>query len=152
MTTEAGDGLVYRSYCEDDIAFIRSSWANSYYKGSSSNKAISPEDFHKFHRPLIDRFFSRETATVIICHAEGEENLIIAWIAVEVLSTHLVIHYVYVKNTFKCEGFHISTKLVEKVNAKNKPIIFTHLTDKAIKIMQSNQQKYKRFIYIPHLT
>lgn len=150
MTSEAGDeGLVYRPYYENDIAFIRSSWSNSYFKGCRHHKTVTPEEFHKFHRPLIDRFFDRPTATIIVVHGESEPDTIIGWIAVEILSTHLLIHYVYIKNTFKHEK--LLQKIIRKVNAKNQPVFISHLTDKFKRIIRSNP-KYAEYIYLPHLT
>ncbi len=149
MTTEAGESLVYRPYKENDIPFIRSSWANSYYKGVSKHKSISPNEFHNYHRQIINRFFERSQATVIIVHHESEPDLIIGWIAVELISTHLIIHYVYIKNTFKHES-NILENLIKRVNNKNQNVLVTHLTDKAERIIKSNN-KYKSFRFVPHL-
>lgn len=149
MTSAAGESLIYRPYLDSDVNFIRSSWANSYYKGVTNHKAVSPEDFHSFHRKLIDRFFSRPSATVIVVHLENEPNIIMGWIAVEIISTHLVIHYIYIKNSFKQEG--LIDELIKRVNSKQKPVLTTHLTDKAKRIMKKSN-KYRDFIYIAHLT
>jgi len=149
MTSLAGESLTYRPYGEDDIPFIRSSWANSYYKGCNDHKGISPEDFHSFHRPLQNRFFDKPTATVIIAHEETEPDIIVGWIAVELISTHILIHYVYIKNTFK--GEDLLKSIIDKVNVKKRPVIITHLTDKAKRIIK-REPKYQSFIYIPHLT
>jgi len=140
MTSLAGESLIYRPYGEDDIPFIRSSWANSYYKGCTDHKAVATEDFHSFHRPLQDRFFKKPTATVIIAHEESEPDIIIGWIAVEVISTHLLVHYVYIKNTFK--GENLLKGIIERVNTKRRPVIITHLTDKARRIIK-REPKYQ---------
>lgn len=149
MTNEAGTSLIYRPYSESDIPFIRSSWANSYYKGCTNHKDIDPQEFHRMHRLLIDRFFERSNGTVVVVHFENEPDIIMGWIAVEIISTHMIIHYVYIKNSFKQMG--ILDNLIKRVNSKNKPIIITHLTDKARRIIQNNQ-KYRDCKYIPHLT
>lgn len=148
MTSVAGESLVYRPYISDDVNFIRSSWANSYYKGVIAHKVITPQEFHHFHRPVIDRFFNRPTSTAIVVHLDGEPNVIMGWIAVEVLITHLVIHYVYIKESFKKEG--LLSELIDRVNSKNLPVIHTHLTDKAKRIMKQDF-KYRDYKYIPHL-
>lgn len=151
MNTEAGekDSLVYRPYTTNDINFIRSSWANSFYKGCDVHKILTANEFHKFHRPTIDRFFERPTATLIVVHEESEPDLILAWIAVEILISHLIIHYIYTRHSFK--NISLTTDLIKRVNVKNKPIVFTHLTDKARSIIRNNHIKYRNYSYIPHL-
>lgn len=147
MGLEADSDLVYRPYTVDDVPFIYSSWGSSYYKGSNSHKQnLSPKEFHTLHRPAIDQFFSRPTATTIVVHQAGEPWVIIGWIAVEVLDTKLVIHYIYIKSDFRRRG--ILWGLISSID-QGKPIIYTHLTDRAAKIMARNQSKYKRFTYLP---
>ena len=141
-------GLIFRPYTELDIPFIRSSWANSYYKGCDDHKLIPHEEFHTYHRKLIDRFFERTTSAVIIVHFEEEPEVIMGWIAVELLTNCLAIHYIYIKSTFKKEG--IMAAMIDKVNGKKANIIVTHLTDKAKRIL-NNHPKYRDFKFIPHL-
>lgn len=138
----------FRSYREDDIAFIQSSWGSSYYSGISYRQLITPDEFHKFHRPSRERFFSRPTATVIVCCANDDKDLILGWLALEKPSHSLIIHYIYVKEAFKEE--RIASELLNGISAQGE-VLFTHLTEKAQKIIRNNKEKYKRFIHAPHL-
>src|ERR1044072_2026014 len=89
--------LVFRPYLPEDLPFIESSWANSYYGASRLKEVLAPEDFHAFHRPLRERFFLRPNATVIVVCPPDDANHIMGWIAVEVLPNVSLVHYVYVK-------------------------------------------------------
>ena len=139
-------GLVYRSYGPEDIPFVRSSWANSFFKGVDAHKALTPKEFHSFHRKTIDRFFEKPMATVIIVHLENEPNIIMGWIAVELLIEFLIVHYIYIKGDF--QKLTLATRLIKRVNSKNQSIIITHLTDKASRILKHQK---KELTYIPHL-
>lgn len=152
MAIEAAKGLEgfsFRPFCEADIPFIYSSWGQSFLSGKSAHMILSPAEFHEFHRPIIERFFSRPTATVLVCQWDQEPNTIIAWAAVEMLHKTLVLHYIYVKAAFKREG--IATEMLERIGFFNRPTICTHLTDKAKKILSNHSDKFKKLTYIPHI-
>lgn len=140
----------FRPYKESDIPLILSSWGYSYFKGCLDHQKLTPQEFHEYHRPLRERFFSRPTATVIVCAWNEDPNIIYGWIAVEVLpKSGLILHYVYVKESFK--GERIATELLERA-LPERPVFFSHLTERANKIILSNQDKYQHFYYVPHLT
>lgn len=139
---------ILRPYSVEDLAFIRSSWANSYYDGNKDHKLIPPQDFHNSHRALIDRFFQRPTSTVIIACNPNDINHILGWIAIEILPSAAVVHYVYVKQAFK--GEKLASKLLSNVPT-NKPIVITHMTERASRILAKKYLKYKDFKYMPHL-
>lgn len=142
-------GIDFRPYSIDDIPLIRSSWANSFYKGNHSHKLIPPDDFHHMHRSIIDRFFMRPKATIIVCCEKKDPNNILGWVALEIFPTVTVIHYIYVKFSYK--GEKISSKLLEKV-PQGWPFVMTHMTERVSKIIGSNHEKFKDWNYIPQLS
>lgn len=137
----------FRSYVETDIPFIQSSWGSSYYKGAFYKRYLSPQDFHKHHRPIRERFFERDGTAVIVCCATDNPDLIIGWIAVEKPkeSRGLILHYVYVKQAFK--GEKISNELIKRA-LPDKPVMVTHMTERALNIMERKKIEY---FYAPHL-
>lgn len=148
MSLEAGPALTFRPHNEDDFAFLHSSWAESYYAGSQAKQTLSPEEFHSFHRPIRERFFQKPTATVIVCSPEDDPWLITGWIGVEVIPSAIIIQYLYVKDAFKRRG--IATDLIKRA-VPSRPVIFTHLTERAARILAKNQQLFHDFRHIPHL-
>lgn len=140
----------FRPYVLDDIPFIQSSWGSSYYAGGSIRTHLSPEEFHDFHRPIREHFFSRPTATAIVCVWKKDPSLIIGWIAVEQpkKSPGMILHYLYVKQAFKHEG--VARKLL-RMALPTKPVLYTHRTDKAEKLMKKHDDFFKQYIFAPHL-
>lgn len=153
MRQEAVESKAYffRPYIENDIPFIQSSWASSYYKGARYNELLTPEEFHLHHRPIREAFFKRGSSAVIICASIEDQDLIIGWIAVEKpkSSPGLILHYLYVKQAFK--GEHIASELIGRA-LPTEPIMFTHLTEKAAKLMNKDLKRFNNYFYAPHLT
>lgn len=148
---KAESPLTFRPYASTDIPFIHSSWGESYYKGGSYIRHLSPQEFHATHRPIRECFFMRPTATTIVCVATSDPNTILGWVALEkpAESPGTIIHYVYVKESFREEG--IATSLVEAACEFGSPIMFTHKTHRASVIMQKKRPRFKDFEFFPHL-
>ena len=140
--------FTFRAFNEDDLAFLHDSWGSSYFKGTSAYKALTPDEFHAFHRPIRERFFARPTATVIVCASADDSWHIVGWIAVEQIASGLVLQYLYVKSAFKGNG--VASALIQRA-LPSSPIFFTHLTDKAAKIVSKNPTRFNEFRHIPHL-
>lgn len=142
--------FVFRPYTLEDRPFIESSWASSYYSACRIKDLLSPEEFHSFHRPLRERFFSRPSATVIVAADEDDPTHIFGWIAVEVVTNATLLHYIYVKSTYRKE-YGISKKLLIR-GLPPGDVLYTHITPKFAKILCSDFEYFKRFRYLPHLT
>lgn len=150
--TEAEDTpYMFRPYTLDDIPFLHSSWGSSYYTGAKYKKLYDPDAFHGFHRPKRERVFNCEKATIIVCASKEDPTHIIGWIAVEQPKNKagLILHYIYIKHAFKREG--IGSELLKRA-LPLRPILMTHLTEKAEKIIKANKtDKFKDFHYHPNL-
>lgn len=138
-----------RPYSINDIPFIRSSWANSFYKGNDANKLIPPHDFHLRHRSIIDRFFMRPNATILVCCSRLDPELILGWLAVELMPSITIVHYIYVKFVFKSTD--MGRQLLLKL-PQDKPFVITHMTEKAAKIMAHKHDDFKVWNYLPHMS
>ncbi len=151
MDQEADKVYLFRPFVAGDLNFVANSWGSSYYKGALYQRHLSPEEFHKHHRPIRDKFFANPNGAIIICASRSDENIIIGWAAVEKPeAAGLILHYVYVKQAFK--GWGIANELIERA-LPERPILYTHLTERADKIMYSNGDgRFKDFYYSPHLT
>lgn len=142
--------FVFRPYRPEERAFIESSWAQSYFSACRIKDLLSPEEFHKFHRPLRDRFFCRPTATVIVACGAEDPDVVIGWAAVEILPNCTCLHYVYVKATFRRE-WGVARGLLSRALPPG-PVIYSHLTSKAMKILSLHQDYFKDFRYVPHIS
>lgn len=151
MNDEAESSYTFRPYLNDDIPFIQNSWGSSYYKGANYSKYLSPEEFHKSHRPIRESLFKKPNIAIVLAVAEKDSSLILGWVAVEkpAKSPVTILHYIYVKQAFKDLG--IASELLHKVTNHNS-VLYTHLTDKAERLMHKKRQKYFNYHYCPHLT
>lgn len=144
----------FRPYLIDDIPFIQSSWGNSYYEGVNGHKLILAEEFHAHHRPIRDRILNKPNIAIIVCASKEDPSLIIGYSIVEKppQSRGLILHYLYVKQAFKKEK--IASHLLE-MSCKDRPVLFTHSTIIAGKIMSKlkakGRQDLDRFLFTPHL-
>ena len=140
----------FRPYSKDDIPFLQNSWGTSYYKGALYSRHIDPTEFHKRHRPIRENFFDKPNTAVICCVACEDETIILGWIAVETIhnSDSILLHYMYVKQSFKGEG--IARELLTRA-VGNKPVLFTHITERASKIIRSKRLEMNHFYFAPHL-
>lgn len=145
---EAAGSLTFRPYTRDDLAFLHDSWGSSYYDGSRAKKSLTPEEFHRFHRPIRERFFESPDAAVIVCSPDEDGWLIIGWIAVQRLPSGIILQYLYVKSAFKTQG--IADQLIKRA-IPTAPVFYTHITDRASKIMSKKQDQFSQWRYIPHL-
>ena len=140
----------FRPYKPEDTAFIQSSWGSSFYKGLSYRHLLSPDSFHKFHRPARSKILEREDAKIIICAAKKDPSLIMAWLSLEQPKNTemMIVHYIYVKEAFK--GEKLATALLSEINPRRE-VFYSHLTDKAQRIISRNHDKFKHWIYAPQL-
>lgn len=148
MVDAEAEAFTFRPYTQDDIPFIGSSWASSYHRGNIAHKRLTPEDFHAFHRPIRERFFGRPSTAVIVCTPSDDPWLILGWVAVEQVSTGLILQYLYVKAAFKGQG--IAAELIRRAIPRT-PVFFTHLTDRAEKIMSKKPERFLGYQFTPHL-
>lgn len=141
--------LVFRSPNGDDLPFIHDSWGSSYYRGSAAYRLLTPDEFHSFHRPLRERFFNRKNTKIVICSPEEDPWLILGWIAVESIPSAYLLQYIYVKSAFKGQG--IAAKLI-KLAIPTQPVVYTHLTERASRIISKKQDFFYGFKHVPQLT
>ena len=155
MSTEVANlPYSFRPYVPDDVNFIHSSWGSSYHDGVNGHHQLTPDEFHAYHRPIRDRVLSNPNSAAIVCHNKSDPDHIIGWILVEkpARGNYIKCHYVYVKSTFGGEG--IATELM-KMALPIRPVLYTHLTLKARRIMKenwkANKNTYERFHACHHL-
>lgn len=148
MVADEAGSLTFRAQTSDDLSFIMDSWASSYFKGSGAHKYLTSDEFHAFHRPIRERFFSKPNTAVIVCTTDDDPWLILGWIAVEQIPSGLICQYIYVKSAFKLQG--IAEQLIKRA-IPSAPVFYTHLTERAARIMSKKHDNFGAWKHIPHL-
>ncbi len=152
MSSEAA--YTFRPYLPTDIPFIHSSWGASYFEGVRGHKQLNEVEFHSHHRPIREKALNNPNCAAIVCCSKNDPDHIIGWILVEKPneSPYIVLHYLYIKNTFQREG--IGKELL-KAALPIRPVLYTHATDKSKRIMKenwkANRADFDRFFPTPHL-
>ncbi len=140
--------IVLRDFQQDDVNCIVDNWHESYFSDLYGRNFGYKAFFRRFHNPIVDAFFRRPTARVMVCANNADPWLILGWIAYESWPEGLILHYIYVKDAFREQG--IAAKLLSQT-MKSRPMIFTHLTKKMILIMQKHLSMAKDFIFVPSI-
>lgn len=137
--------FILRPYRDSDINFIQNSWATSYYKGADFILYLSPKEFNEKHRPIREEILNRPNVAVIVACNSKDEDQILGWIVVEKpRGQGLILHYIYVKEAFKKEG--VSYELLKKA-LPEKPILVSHMTDRARKIIGKKKEFFKDYLF-----
>lgn len=137
--------FIIRPYIASDVNFIQNSWGASYYKGADYLDYLSPKEFNEKHRPIREELLNKPTTTVLIACNKSDEDLILGWILVEKPKrSGIIFHYLYVKEAFKGEG--VSKELLKRA-LPDKPILVTHMTDRARKIIRKKKIMFKDYRY-----
>lgn len=138
--------MAFRPMRLEDEPFVFSSWLNSYWddiSGSTFVNDLSKTTFYRYHHKVIDALLKR--SRILIGTPKEDSNVILAYIVMEE-KTPPILHYLYVKESFRNEG--IATYLAKQFVSDFKNLIITHLT--VSPKVQYLRNKYS-LNYIPYL-
>ena len=128
---------------KSDIPFITSSWLKSNRYGYFAQSVPNTVYYHKHHKILEE--IIPESVVRVACNHEDPDQ-ILGWMCADVVDTAMVIHYVYVKKSFR--KFGLATRLVKTMADVEKPPAFicTHSNRDVRDIIEK-----KEIIYNPYL-
>lgn len=134
-----------RNFNKDDTAFVFQSWLKDYRRNSQFAKRIRSSDFFQYHHKILERIFERETSQTLIACDPETPKVIWGYITIEKVPGLDLIHYIYVKDSFR--GYGIGGKLLKESGFSPNKIIYTHETY----WLKNVVEKYKKARYIPYL-
>lgn len=118
------EAIVVRQALDSDAPFIFSSWLKS-FRSSDFAKHLSNSMYYREHHKLIADILER--SQVICAVSDEDESQIFGWICAETGGPVPVVHYVYVKQTYRRVG--IASKLLSLV--ADGAFLYTHDTGAA---------------------
>lgn len=121
--------LEIRQATPEDANFILNSWLKS-YRQSNFAKAITNTVYFEGHHKVI-RALLKKSSCLIACN-EQDPNQIYGYIVSETVSNIPVVHYAYVKQTFR--SMRIGQILLNKVKKPEEAGVYTHSTRAAEKL------------------
>lgn len=117
--------LVLRAAKLSDINFLTSSWLRS-YRNAPAVSGVPNSTYYYYHHKVLEELLTR--CTVMVACFPDRPDQILGYVCAEKFDAGLVIHYLYVKKTFR--NFGIARKLVDHLVEAEKPpkILYTHKT------------------------
>lgn len=110
----------------DDAPFILNSWLKS-YRVSNFARTITNTVYFEGHHTVIRNILKK--ATVLVACNQQNPSQIYGYLVYEKVDNVPVIHYCYVKHTFR--GLGIGKKLLLSAKTLEEPGVFTHHTKSA---------------------
>lgn len=132
----------FRKAEQSDVSFIFNSWLKSFRSSRFASTLTSTIYFQEHHK-VLERILS--LSDIDIAYVEGDPNTIIGYICHAVSCNIFILHYAYVKHTFR--GLGIFKALLEE--AQHDPQyagVYTHHT----KAMEKQAPKLN-MIHHPYL-
>ena len=144
MTTNRDVPVVYREIRKEDEQFIYSSWLRS-YRNLSENQRICNDLYFFHHAKVIKKVLEDPNVTVVIVCDQEDSSNIIGYAITEARGAANIIHYCYVKHTFR--KFSICKTLLTHHIADfgKKTILATHTH------RNNNLMKKFNIVYNPYL-
>lgn len=127
MTTENRETVPheFREALPADRAFWGANWANS-YRGSRWAGVVPNHLYHDLMRTLQDGLL-RRGMRVSLAHLPGAPNALMGFVAWEPSEKANVVHFLYVKPTWRKQG--LGTALL--LGGPGREFIYTHRTDES---------------------
>lgn len=135
--------LKIRRANDEDIPFIFNSWLKSYKASGPISKGVVAAIYYENHHKLIQKIAMR--ATVYVACDKNDPTNIYGFMAGEYIEGILVIHYVYIKHSFRRLG--IAKELFNSFNHDTSSAsCYTHFT----RAIERIAERYN-MVYHPYL-
>lgn len=131
----------------DDIAYITSTWMNSYRANNEFPRDMKHRIFSSEHNRIINSILIKAN-TLVACDPEDEGH-IFGYVVTSEKDLGLdIVHYLYVKAPFQRKG--IGKDLIAEAKKTNK-VVYTHKNQKAKWIVDKLLSEYEVRNYNPYL-
>lgn len=141
MSEQSQSSLRLRAATESDIAFIFNSWLKC-YRHSDFAKEMQNEVYFAAQHKVIESLFKKSTITIACNPADATQ--IIGYMCHEQQDGVLVVHFAYVKESFR--GLGVAKALLANTGHTEGPFCYTHRTHSARKF-----EKKHPLVYHPYL-
>lgn len=130
-----------RKAISEDASFIFNSWLKSYRKSAFANIVCSTVYFSEHHK-VIEKLL-QSCDVYVACNVEDPSQLY-GYVVSEKKDGVDIIHYVYVKHTFRKLG--IAKTLYKRIRDNNSACIYTHHTQWAERIAPRFSMVYSPYV------
>lgn len=135
--------IIIRYAAQTEHNFVYNSWIRSGYR--STSMALVPREVYTLNQhDIITHHLAR--STVIVAHQHDAPENIFGYLCYQMLDGVFVMHYAYVKQTFRKLGVFSALLRAANFNPQNSAGFYTHST----KAIQHIERRYN-LIYNPFL-
>lgn len=136
--------VIVRPMIEEDYNFVIQSWLKSYKHNSYFCKRIRDNIYYKYHHKVITQILARASTSVLIA-IDPVEKVILGYLVTEKFENKDLVHYAYVKTSFRDLG--IGGSLLKESGINPFEVLFSHWTKDTDGLIE----KYKGATYVPYL-
>lgn len=133
-----------RAVRRKDINLLTHSWLSSFRHGGLFNRAVPNSLYYYHHHKVITKLLHEGMVLVTVDREDPDH--IVGWLCAQLYDSALVIHYGYVKQSFRRMG--VFRQMVQVLQEKFQPpaVMYTHRTQAGGRIADRNG-----WIYNPYL-
>ncbi len=113
-----------RGATESDMNFIYNSWLKS-YKNSLIGKTMTNDVFFTNHKQVISEILNSPLTSIVVAVSPEDNDQILGFACIETSPSYNVLHYVYVKFTFR--KFGIASSIIDGLGGWDRFKFVTHL-------------------------
>jgi ribosomal protein S18 acetylase RimI-like enzyme len=130
-----------RGYLHEDQACIAWGWLHS-YRSSPWARLMHPATYAKTQRVIIETLLSyaqdeKYPTQLLVACSPDDEHQIYGWLCGEMQRPRALLHYVWVKSTFRRQG--IASLLVRQL-VGDAAVVVSHASDQAVRIVRDNPE------------
>lgn len=131
-----------RKIDQTDVPLIFNSWLKS-YKGAYFAKGIHPKSFYAEHHKVVSNLL--QTCETFVAVDDSDATNVYGWICGEYIDGFLVVHFIYVKHTYRNLG--VATALLRQFQVHDSGVSFyTHHN-----MISERLAVAYRFMYNPYM-
>lgn len=125
-----------------DESFVYSGWLHSFRRGNEQAHTTPANVYFRGHHDVISGILDRPTTKIAVLAAEDDHSLIYGWLCHEVYQDKWLMHYAYVKSSFRRFGLgrrllmHVGLDMT-KPSGGFKPIYLTHVTALGMQLIEA---------------
>jgi hypothetical protein len=149
--------ILIRPVSDDDVSFIYQSWLKQYRERSRFASPIHPKIYYDRHHKVVERIIAMPATQVLICTPKESPETILGYLVFTRNGLAPIIHFVYVKSTFRRLG--IASALFKKAKIDPDQCVYTHRVDKrsvlddgtSVSDFDWIQKRFPNLLYDPYL-
>lgn len=147
MRSDATSQLKIREYQPGDEAFLYATWLKAYRHSSEFARRIRDVVFFERHHQAIEGILKRPRVSVLVACLDDSHDTILGYLVTERYNDRPVIHYCYVKLSFRRMG--VASALLDVARVSPNESLFSHRAGEDDMVWI--ERRFPGLVYDPYL-